>query len=270
MPTGATTGISSSDLGGKYDRLLLPDNWEGDGVIARVTHEGLAHQILERKIPAVNVSWFRYGGNAIPQCTCDEVSIAELAANYFVDRGFRQFAYCACRCGRIMSTGSGKLSSTSCIAARIRAAFRAGGDPDGFLPSSDELDRMIAWLRAPSPNRTAGLRQRASQASDRRVPPGRHRRAARDRRAGRRARLSELHDLAAGAVEHRPFAAPRGLGGGGAVVAADGGRTAAGRTDSLAGQPRHHAAVDRHGGRERRPARGRRAVYQGHSHRPLM
>ena len=24
---------------GKYDRMMLPDNWDGDGVIARITHQ---------------------------------------------------------------------------------------------------------------------------------------------------------------------------------------------------------------------------------------
>ena len=62
---------------GKYDRSILPDNWDGDGVIARVTHQELADQLIAKRIPAVNVSWYRYGEGQIPRCTCDEVTIAE-------------------------------------------------------------------------------------------------------------------------------------------------------------------------------------------------
>jgi LacI family transcriptional regulator len=79
---------------GKYDRLLLPDAWNGDGVIARITHSALAEQIIARHIPAVNVSWFRYGENLIRTCTCDELQTAALAVQYFLDQGYRQFAYC--------------------------------------------------------------------------------------------------------------------------------------------------------------------------------
>jgi LacI family transcriptional regulator len=79
---------------GKYDRLLLPDTWNGDGVIARITHSALAEQLIARHIPAVNVSWFRYGENLIRTCTCDETQTAALAVQYFLDNGYRQFAYC--------------------------------------------------------------------------------------------------------------------------------------------------------------------------------
>src|SRR5215510_5301586 len=67
---------------GKYDRSLLPTNWDGDGVIARITHQALADQIVARKIPAVDVSWYRFGEGQIPRCTCDERAVAKLAAEY--------------------------------------------------------------------------------------------------------------------------------------------------------------------------------------------
>lgn len=79
---------------GKYERLLLPDNWTGDGVIARVTHEALAKQLLERKLPAVNVSWYRFGDGLIPRVTADESQAGRVAAEHFLERGYRRFAYC--------------------------------------------------------------------------------------------------------------------------------------------------------------------------------
>ncbi len=79
---------------GKRERLLLPEAWEGDGVIARVTHEALAAQLIDLKIPAVNVSWYEYGLGAIPQCSADAVKAAHISADYFLDRGYRHFAYC--------------------------------------------------------------------------------------------------------------------------------------------------------------------------------
>ena len=132
---------------GKNDRLMLPEHWEGDGLIARVTHEALATQILDRGIPAVNVSWYRYGGGAIPLCTCGEAGIAELAVNYFVDRGFRQFAYCA---SSTRPDYVDLLENTFVELLRLRSyscrGFKPQADLDCFLPPAAELDRLIAWL----------------------------------------------------------------------------------------------------------------------------
>ncbi|QDT67808.1 Xylose operon regulatory protein [Planctomycetes bacterium MalM25] len=79
---------------GKYEKMLLPEGWKGDGVIARVTHPALAEQLIKLRLPAVNVSWFHFGENLIPRCTCDEAAAAEMAARYFIESGHRQFAYC--------------------------------------------------------------------------------------------------------------------------------------------------------------------------------
>jgi LacI family transcriptional regulator len=134
---------------GKYDRLTIPERWEGDGVIARVTHQALADQILARRMPAVNVSWFRFGGGAIPQCTCDEVRLGALAADYFMDRGFRQFAYCA---SSLRPDYVDRFGDAFVAYLRKRSfgchTFAPSADPDGFLPSAGELDRMIEWLQA--------------------------------------------------------------------------------------------------------------------------
>lgn len=79
---------------GKAEKLALPTNDAIDGVIARVTHQGLADQIREREIPAVNVSWYRFGGPSIPRCTTDESLAGKVAAEHFLERGYKRFAYC--------------------------------------------------------------------------------------------------------------------------------------------------------------------------------
>lgn len=92
--SGEKPWVFSFEPRGKYDKMLLSDRWRGDGVVARVTHPGLAEQLIGAKIPAVDVSWFRHGGDVIPRCSCDEAAAGELAATYFLENGFRQFAYC--------------------------------------------------------------------------------------------------------------------------------------------------------------------------------
>ncbi|HMP07077.1 MAG TPA: DNA-binding transcriptional regulator, partial [Lacipirellulaceae bacterium] len=134
---------------GKYDRLTLPSYWAGDGIIARVTHERLAQQIIRRAVPAVNVSWYRYGGDVIPQCTCDEQSVGDMAVKYFLDRGFRQFAYCA---SSLRNDYVDRLGATFIAGLKRRTypchVFQPATDPDGFLPSANEADRLIFWLHS--------------------------------------------------------------------------------------------------------------------------
>lgn len=79
---------------GRFERLLLPPEWHGDGVIARVAHTALSDQLVELKLPCVNVSWYPFGEGQIARCTTDEKAAARECANYFLERGFRHFAYC--------------------------------------------------------------------------------------------------------------------------------------------------------------------------------
>jgi LacI family transcriptional regulator len=133
---------------GKYDRNMLPESWDGDGVIARVTHRDLADQLIARRIPAVDVSWYRFGEGRIPRCTCDEVSIAELAANYFIERGFRQFAYCpsTVRPNYVDRFGPAFIETLKRKTYPCHA-FAPTSDVDSFLPAASELARMIDWLQ---------------------------------------------------------------------------------------------------------------------------
>ena len=133
---------------GRYDRSMLPESWDGDGVIARVTNQELADQLIAKKIPAVNVSWYRFGEGQIPRCTCDEVTIAEVAANYFIGRGFRQFAYCPSmlRPNYVDRFGQAFVES---LRRRTFPCHSFVPEPgvDSFFPTVGELARMVEWLQ---------------------------------------------------------------------------------------------------------------------------
>lgn len=78
---------------GMEERLALPRGWRGDGVIARVSTGSMARELSAQGIPVVNVSGIELQGVTFPQVTNDLVASAKLAANHFLDRGFRSFAY---------------------------------------------------------------------------------------------------------------------------------------------------------------------------------
>lgn len=79
---------------GKFDVQSLPPDWKGDGIIARVTSPLLAEEIAASRLPAVNVSWSRFGGRHMAHCTVDEESTGRLAGEHLLDRGLRSFGYC--------------------------------------------------------------------------------------------------------------------------------------------------------------------------------
>jgi LacI family transcriptional regulator len=134
---------------GKYDRMMLPDNWDGDGVIARITHRELADQILSLRVPAVDVSWFRLSDGRIPRCTCDEHAVAGIAVKYFTDLGFRQFAYC----GSSIRPDYADRMGESFVEQLKRRGFQCRTfvprrDAVSVMPPAEELERMIDWLRS--------------------------------------------------------------------------------------------------------------------------
>lgn len=77
----------------------IPDwlrNWKGDGIIARIEDQRMAAALLRLGCPVVDVL-----GNArfpgIPGFDTDAGAVARLAANFFLQGGFRQFAFCGYR-----------------------------------------------------------------------------------------------------------------------------------------------------------------------------
>ena len=79
---------------GAEEHLELPRGWQGDGVIARIGNEKLARSLRARSLPVVNVSAIQLPGSVkFPRVNTDVADTAQVAVNYFQERGFRNFAY---------------------------------------------------------------------------------------------------------------------------------------------------------------------------------
>ncbi len=78
---------------GLEEHPLLPGGWQGDGVIARVSTSRMASHLKARNIPVVNVSGMQVPGARFPRVANDVRMVAKMAADYFVARGFKNFAY---------------------------------------------------------------------------------------------------------------------------------------------------------------------------------
>lgn len=67
--------------------------WNGDGIIARIESEEIAASLSGLSIPIVDVSAARHAP-AYPYVETNDRMIAEIAVEHFLQRGFRNFAYC--------------------------------------------------------------------------------------------------------------------------------------------------------------------------------
>ena len=72
--------------------VYLPKEWQGDGIICRLTSERLESQIQEREIPAVNVSW-QYSHDRMPKVVSKESECARMIARYFIGKQYTNFGY---------------------------------------------------------------------------------------------------------------------------------------------------------------------------------
>ncbi len=67
--------------------------WDGDGIIARIETENIAKAIKKINLPVVDLSANRHLKN-VPWAETDDLAIAKLAVDHFVDRGFKHLAFC--------------------------------------------------------------------------------------------------------------------------------------------------------------------------------
>ena len=78
---------------GQDEKLRLPAGWVGEGIIARVANVGMARHVQAIGVPVVNISGVVLPGVEFPRVTHDAAEAGRLAAKYFLDRGFRHFAF---------------------------------------------------------------------------------------------------------------------------------------------------------------------------------
>lgn len=76
-------------------RSAIPEGWQGDGIIARITNRTQWQQVREKGLPVVNVDDVFQDIRGVGTVVTDEVERSRLALEHLVARGFRKFAYFA-------------------------------------------------------------------------------------------------------------------------------------------------------------------------------
>ena len=118
------------------------NDWDGDGVLARVESREIARALQKHRLPVVDLSSHGFLPDS-PVVTTDNEAIARLAYEHFRERGFRRVAFC----GDVRfawSRGRGETFMRLATEAGL-ACFGYQAGPDE--PDSDaETDAIAKWL----------------------------------------------------------------------------------------------------------------------------
>ncbi|MGN6552820.1 MAG: substrate-binding domain-containing protein [Verrucomicrobiota bacterium] len=133
---------------GMEESLRVPKGWKGDGVIARIGNLAMAEELKTLGIPVVNVSGIELPGVAFPRVITDLKASAQLAAQHFLDRGFRHFAYFALQGLAYVATHqqgfAEAVAQAGCELDSFNANPVSGAEPDWNL----DLEVLGDWIRS--------------------------------------------------------------------------------------------------------------------------
>ncbi|MFD2256014.1 substrate-binding domain-containing protein [Luteolibacter algae] len=132
---------------GRNEQPTLPQGFEFDGVVARITSPEMSALFERMAIPVVNVSGIVFENCNFPRVTVDNEVACSLAEAHLRDRGLSQFAYV----GRMdlpyvqrhEQAFQKRLAETGTDCHIFKPEQGHGNDPT--WPRSD--DRLIPWLK---------------------------------------------------------------------------------------------------------------------------
>jgi LacI family transcriptional regulator len=133
---------------GTEERPSLPTGWQGDGVIARIGTLAMGKELQALRLPVVNVSAIELPGIDFPRVTNDLVTGALMAAQYFLDRGYRSFGYLSLLGLPYVVTQQEAFREAvqqgggECAIYGVKT--HEGAEPDWNL----NLDLLAGWLRS--------------------------------------------------------------------------------------------------------------------------
>ncbi len=134
---------------GSEEVMTLPGGWQGEGIIARVGTLDLARRLKRKRLPLVNVSGIQLHGPDIPCVANDVEAVAQLAVRYFLDRGFKHFAYLSLEGLEYVVRQRDAFVSTL-AGMGFKCAVRGVKAHTGFQSPHWNLkaDQLAAWLTA--------------------------------------------------------------------------------------------------------------------------
>lgn len=130
-------------------------SWGGHGIIARIETDSIGQQLKQCGVPIVDLSAARHI-RGVPWADTDDKAIAHLAFEHFVERGFRNFAYCGdagfqwsskrCRFFREFAQSAGCRFFDHHSIARYDRTFDAVAEKRGIMDWIGRLPRPVAIM----------------------------------------------------------------------------------------------------------------------------
>lgn len=125
----------------------LPTDWQGQGVISRISDEPLRQSIAKHNLPTINVSWHGVHSHRFPKVIADPQAAGRLAGEFFVNRGFEHIGY--------IGPPLYYSYQDAVLPELVTAAENAGCRtyqfaPDPAVPQPDfdfQRDRLVQWVR---------------------------------------------------------------------------------------------------------------------------
>jgi LacI family transcriptional regulator len=121
--------------------------WRGDGILARINDRQMADAVLKTGVPAVDLRE-ALGDLGLATVGIDNQVVVQLAFQHFLDRGFRQFAFCGTPRGEYRYQDERADRFLSIVADRGMVC-ETYFNPRGRGPFSweEEQGQMGAWLK---------------------------------------------------------------------------------------------------------------------------
>jgi LacI family transcriptional regulator len=122
-----------------------PDDWDGDGALISESDDPEFNRFLGHLIdryPAVGFG-SGFADRSVPEITADHAADGELAASYFLERGYQSCAWFTTTCGPIDALSGGAFRDRLVAMGRTCAMLDWSAERDG---QSDTLANRQHWL----------------------------------------------------------------------------------------------------------------------------
>lgn len=127
--------------------IWIDEDWQGDGIIARLENRWLARAVMSKGVPIVDVS-SQSMVPKLPTVRIDHAETAKMAAEHLLDRYLRQFGYCGD--DRFLWS---RLRGKHFVEMIVRAGhpctvYQCESDPqESRFTWKREEKQLISWLR---------------------------------------------------------------------------------------------------------------------------
>ena len=143
--------LDERDRKAQTPRWLI--DWDGDGIICRITTPELAAALKETGIPAVDLNDC-FGFVGLPRVASDMDAIGAMAARHLMERGFERIAYCGfANCGfadeawsqRRCRGAQNALGEVFGEGAKLHSVFESPRD-SSYRNWQDERASLCQWI----------------------------------------------------------------------------------------------------------------------------